>query len=152
MNIWQSLSKNKKAKMNFFFIYLIFFPFYCFCQQNKNDAKDHVIGIKTVINFANIINASSINSSQTGFHVGAFFAPPSKSLFGYYMADPSMMIKLYRFTSAKGNREAVLSSQPGTFGKAKSSDNEIACSVQKSGSDTYILIPDTKLAPGEYGS
>ena len=41
-------------------------------------------GIKVGVNFANVTNASSINSeSQTGFHAGFFIAPPSKGLFGY---------------------------------------------------------------------
>jgi hypothetical protein len=70
---------------------------------------------------------------------------------GMMMADPSMMIKLYRFTAKKGNRESVFSSEPGTFSKATSTDNEIVFSVQKSGNDTFILIPDIKLSPGEYG-
>lgn len=39
------------------------------------------VGLKAGLNFANISNASSINnSSRTGFHVGAFLAPPSKSI------------------------------------------------------------------------
>ncbi len=67
------------------------------------------------------------------------------------MADPSMMVKLYRFTSKKGDRETILSSQPGTFAKATSTDNDFGFSVQKIGNDTFILIPDKKLIPGEYG-
>jgi hypothetical protein len=39
------------------------------------------IGIKAGLNFANVTNASDINSgSQTGFHGGIFLAPPSKGL------------------------------------------------------------------------
>jgi len=39
------------------------------------------IGIKAGVNFANVTNASDINSgSQTGFHGGIFLAPPSKGL------------------------------------------------------------------------
>jgi hypothetical protein len=40
-------------------------------------------GVKAGLNFANVTNASSVNSSsRTGFHVGAFMAPPSKGIFG----------------------------------------------------------------------
>jgi hypothetical protein len=39
------------------------------------------LGIKAGLNFANVSDASSINSmNQTGFHVGAFLAPSSKSI------------------------------------------------------------------------
>ena len=39
------------------------------------------LGIKAGLNFANVTNASSINSkSQTGFHVGALLAPSSKTI------------------------------------------------------------------------
>jgi Outer membrane protein beta-barrel domain len=39
------------------------------------------IGIKAGLNFANVSNASSINSSsQSGFHVGVFLAPASKKI------------------------------------------------------------------------
>lgn len=42
------------------------------------------IGIKAGLNFANVTKASSINnSSQTGFHAGAFLAPPSNGILGY---------------------------------------------------------------------
>jgi hypothetical protein len=42
------------------------------------------IGIKGGINFANVTKASDINaSSQTGFLVGVFLAPPSKGVMGY---------------------------------------------------------------------
>ena len=38
-------------------------------------------GIKAGVNFANVTNASDINSgSQTGFHGGIFLAPPSKGV------------------------------------------------------------------------
>jgi hypothetical protein len=71
---------------SFSFILFVIVPGYLYCQQNKNDNQDHSIGlgIKAGLNFANITNASSINgSSRTGFHVGAFFAPASKSVIGY---------------------------------------------------------------------
>jgi len=39
------------------------------------------IGIKAGVNFANVTNASDINSSsETGFHGGIFLAPPSKGV------------------------------------------------------------------------
>ena len=42
------------------------------------------IGIKAGVNFANVRNTQSINTSnQTGFMAGAFLAPPSKGLMGY---------------------------------------------------------------------
>lgn len=41
------------------------------------------IGLKAGLNFANVTKASSINnSSRSGFHIGAFMAPPSKGLIG----------------------------------------------------------------------
>ena len=42
------------------------------------------IGIKAGLNFADVTNASSINSSnRSGFMVGIFFAPASKSVLSY---------------------------------------------------------------------
>lgn len=41
------------------------------------------VGVKAGLNFANVTNASSVNSSsRTGFHAGAFLAPKSRGLFG----------------------------------------------------------------------
>ena len=41
------------------------------------------IGLKAGMNFANVTKVSSINNeSQSGFHVGVFFAPQSKSIIG----------------------------------------------------------------------
>ncbi len=58
-------------RKRFFLLILIFVPGISFCQ----------IGIKAGLNFANISNASSINSSsRSGFMLGAFMAPPSKSI------------------------------------------------------------------------
>jgi hypothetical protein len=50
--------------------------------QKKDNKKPPIgLGIKGGLNFANITNASEINSSsQTGFLFGAFFAPPSKKI------------------------------------------------------------------------
>jgi hypothetical protein len=58
------------------------------------------------------------------------------------MADPSTMIKLYRFDSKKGSRESLISAQGST---------EIIYNVQKSGNDVFILSPTAKLPAGEYG-
>ena len=68
------------------------------------------------------------------------------------MMDPSMMLKLYKFDSRKGNREAIVSSQGGMFsgGKSKNNASEIIFNIQKSGTDDYILVPASRLAPGEY--
>ena len=50
-------------------------------KKNKKEKKIIGIGIKGGINFANVTNASSVNgSNRTGFAVGAFFSPPSKSI------------------------------------------------------------------------
>ena len=58
-------------------------------QQDPNNKKKEKkeqkpikgIGFKAGLNFANVTNAESINSSnQTGFMVGVFLAPPSKSI------------------------------------------------------------------------
>jgi hypothetical protein len=69
------------------------------------------------------------------------------------MFDPSTMIKLYKFDSQKSGREAIVGAQGGMFNKKKNSGgaNEIACNVQKSGNDVYIIIPALKLEKGEYG-
>src|SRR5688572_25770465 len=51
-------------------------------QSKKKNEKPLIgIGIKGGLNFANVTNAKSINgSNKTGFVVGAFLAPPSKSI------------------------------------------------------------------------
>jgi hypothetical protein len=50
---------------------LVLVPTYLFAQ----------IGVKGGLNFCNVTNASSINSSsQSGFHVGLLLAPPSKGI------------------------------------------------------------------------
>jgi hypothetical protein len=68
------------------------------------------------------------------------------------MMDPSMMVKLYKFDSKKGNREAIVSSQAGMFsgGKSKSNTCEISFNIQKSGPEDFILVPASRLVPGEY--
>jgi Outer membrane protein beta-barrel domain len=54
-------------------------------ESKKSKSKISTgIGIKAGLNFANVTNASSINSkSQTGFHAGLFFGGSSKSLIGF---------------------------------------------------------------------
>ena len=71
---------------------------------------------------------------------------------GMSMMEPSMLIRLYKFNLKKGNREAILSSQGGMYSRDKSPANadEIPFNVQK-GTDDYIIIPGSRLAPGEYG-
>lgn len=51
-------------------------------KKKKKESKPLIgIGIKGGVNFANVTNAKSINgSNRTGFMVGAFFAPQSKSI------------------------------------------------------------------------
>jgi len=72
---------------------------------------------------------------------------------GGMMMDPSMSIKLYHFNSKKGNREAIVSSYGGPYSHKSSTDNpnEVSLNLKKSGNDVYLLIPASKLAPGEYG-
>jgi hypothetical protein len=48
-------------------------------EKKKKEAHPIGIGIKAGLNFSNVTSVSSINnSSQTGFHVGAFYSPSSK--------------------------------------------------------------------------
>jgi hypothetical protein len=68
------------------------------------------------------------------------------------MFDPSQMIKLYPLGPQKKTREATISSSGGMFNKTtKNNTSGIEYNVQKSGADVYILIPTSRLAPGEYG-
>ncbi|GGA81535.1 hypothetical protein [Puia dinghuensis] len=57
------------------------------------------------------------------------------------MTDPSSIIKLYRFDAEKRSRETPMGGD---------SKHTIDFNIQKSGDDVYILIPATRLAPGEY--
>jgi hypothetical protein len=71
---------------------LLLLPFAVFAQQppapdqDKKQKPEHHsigIGVKFGLNFANVSNASAINSSsQTGFHAGLFLAPDTKSILG----------------------------------------------------------------------
>src|SRR4051812_11935461 len=50
-------------------------------KEKKQKKPIMGLGIKGGLNFANVTNASSVNSSsRTGFAVGVFFSPPSKSI------------------------------------------------------------------------
>jgi hypothetical protein len=50
-------------------------------QNKKKDKPLICLGVKGGLNFANITNAGGINASNsTGFVVGVFLAPPSKSI------------------------------------------------------------------------
>jgi hypothetical protein len=51
-------------------------------QSTKKSGKAVIgIGLKGGLNFANVTNAKAINgSNRTGFVIGAFLAPPSKSI------------------------------------------------------------------------
>ncbi len=50
-------------------------------NKSKKDKQVSGFGLKGGMNFANVSNAESINSSNTtGFVLGVFFAPPSKSI------------------------------------------------------------------------
>jgi len=50
-------------------------------KQKKEQKPVKGFGFKVGLNFANVTNASDINASkETGFMVGVFFAPPSKSI------------------------------------------------------------------------
>ncbi|MFL5738579.1 MAG: porin family protein [Flavisolibacter sp.] len=56
------------------FAWILVLPWYLHAQ----------LGIKGGLNFANVTNASSINSSsQTGFVVGGYLAPPSTGVMGF---------------------------------------------------------------------
>ncbi|MBA4166352.1 MAG: PorT family protein [Chitinophagaceae bacterium] len=72
------------------FFFAILLPVAAFSQQenaakHKKSKEDNSIGIgiRGGLNFANVTNASSINSrSQTGYHAGLFLAPSSASVLG----------------------------------------------------------------------
>jgi hypothetical protein len=76
---------------NLYCLLLIFLPLYSICQQdstgstkNKPEKKQKNsigLGIKVGLNFTNVTSASSIsNSSETGYQVGLFLDPSSKSI------------------------------------------------------------------------
>jgi hypothetical protein len=72
---------------------LLTLPVYVFCQQDSIATKTQQpkkpphssigLGIKAGLNFTNITGASSINNgSETGYQVGIFIDPSSKSILG----------------------------------------------------------------------
>lgn len=79
------------------FFLIMLFPLFALSQNgepskptSKTSSKANKaklgFGLKAGVNFANVTNASSINSSNhTGFMVGAFMSPPSRGLFSYRM-------------------------------------------------------------------
>jgi hypothetical protein len=78
---------------NIYCFLLTFFPLYLFSQQdstgttkNKQEKKPKSslgLGIKAGLNFTNVTSASSIsNSSETGYQVGLFLDPSTKSILG----------------------------------------------------------------------
>jgi hypothetical protein len=92
------------------FLLVLLLPVVLYSQQgNEPDKKedkpkktDHSIGIgiKAGLNFANITQASQINSSsQTGFHVGLFLSPSSKSILG---SRTELLYSLQGFDYATG--------------------------------------------------
>ncbi|MBS1598248.1 MAG: hypothetical protein JST75_08480 [Bacteroidetes bacterium] len=71
---------------------------------------------------------------------------------GMSMADPSMMIRLYKLRAAKNKREAILDSQGGMYNRSKNTNSdEISFNIQKTGNDVYLIIPVSALTSGEYG-
>lgn len=58
------------------------------------------------------------------------------------MTNPSSLLQLYRFDAHKKTREASAGSDRKYI---------IDCNIRKSGDDVYILIPASRLPPGEYG-
>ncbi len=73
-------------------LFLLTLPVTVFCQQDSITTKPHPskqpsssigLGIKAGLNFTNITGASSINNgSETGYQVGIFLDPSSKSILG----------------------------------------------------------------------
>ena len=67
-----------------FFILILLSPVILFGQSERNRKSNMGLGLKAGLNFANVTNASSINSSnKTGFLVGAFLAPHSSGVMGF---------------------------------------------------------------------
>ena len=66
------------------------------------------------------------------------------------MGDPSSMLQLLRFESKKDSRQAVMSTQS-RFGGNKDHKNQVSFDIQRSATDVFILIPSSRLTPGEYG-
>lgn len=67
--------------MKLLIFYALFLSSFVAQGQNKNEKKQPAFGIKAGLNFANVTNASSINSnSKSGFMMGVFLAPSSKKI------------------------------------------------------------------------
>ena len=53
-------------------------------KEKKPPKKQIGIGLKGGVNFSNVTNASEVNANNTtGFMIGAYFAPPTKGIFGF---------------------------------------------------------------------
>jgi hypothetical protein len=94
-----------------------------------------------------------IDGSKSPFRIKAADAMQFMVKLNASMMDPTMMIKLYRFESGKSDRAAVLGGGGGMFNKKKDvgKNVEVACNIQKSGDEIFIISPATKLTAGEYG-
>ena len=71
----------------------------------------------------------------------------------YYYSRP-VFDNLKQFAIVQwDNGHSGLGGGGGMFNKKKDvgSNVEVSCNIQKSGNDTYIISPATKLAAGEYG-
>jgi Tfp pilus assembly protein FimT len=86
INIFLLHTKAKPVIMNrITFLLALLLPVTLFSQKDNDKKENHSIGIgiRGGLNFANVTNASSINSSsQTGFHAGLFLSPTTKSVLG----------------------------------------------------------------------
>jgi hypothetical protein len=91
--IQDSVTFKKINMKQLYCILLVLFPVYLFSQQDSTSTKSSKnkqekksgnslgIGIKAGLNFTNISGTSSIsNSSETGYQVGLFLDPSSKSI------------------------------------------------------------------------
>lgn len=117
-----------------------------YCQSDSLLALEQTAGqMKTrakVMGFGGAESGFVMAGSRAAIRIRAGENPRFAIKMNMMMGDPTMMIKLYRFESRKGDREAMLSGQ---------GSQEISCNAQKSGNDVFVLSPVAKLAPGEYG-
>ena len=67
-----------------FFVLILLSPLIIFSQSERKTKSNIGLGLKAGVNFANVTNAASINSSnKTGFMVGAFLAPRTSGVMGF---------------------------------------------------------------------
>jgi hypothetical protein len=75
-------------------------------NSNSNTGPKIGIGLKAGLNFANVTNASSINSShETGFHAGIVFAPPTKAIIG---STTELLFSRQGYNYATGNNTGTV--------------------------------------------